>query len=65
MEYLTSAELAERWGVSSRRVVKLCNENRLEGAIKKGKIWLIPSGVTKPIDARYSSEKREDYDIVH
>ena len=48
MEYLTSIEIAEKWEISSRRVTKLCNEGRVEGAVLKGNTWLIPSSTPKP-----------------
>ncbi len=35
MEYLTSPEMSEKWGISSRRVSLLCAEGRIAGAIKK------------------------------
>ena len=34
MEYLTTAEAAERWGVTARRVQTLCKNGRIEGAQK-------------------------------
>ncbi len=52
MEYLTTAEVAEKWGITRRRVTILCDEGRIKGAIQKGKIWLIPNEVEKPIDGR-------------
>ena len=52
MEYLTAAEVAKKWNISSRRVTLLCNEGRVDGAIKKGFMWLIPESSTKPIDPR-------------
>ena len=52
MEYLTTVELSEKWGISSRRISVLCAEGRIEGVIKKGKTWLIPSDSSKPDDAR-------------
>ena len=57
MEYLTSPEMAEKWGISSRRVSLLCAQDRIEGAIKKGKTWLIPYDTQKPADARYRDNK--------
>lgn len=48
MEYLTAAEIAEKWGISSRRVRILCNEGRIVGAIQKANIWLIPQNAKKP-----------------
>ena len=52
MDFLTSAECAEKWNVSARRVALLCSQGRIPGVIKKGKTWLIPSDAEKPTDPR-------------
>ena len=52
MEYLTSAECAEKWNVSQRWVAIYCKEGRIEGAVQKGRMWFIPAGTEKPIDPR-------------
>ncbi len=52
MEYLTTSEMAEKWNISRRRVTTLCNSGRIEGAMLKGKTWLIPCNVEKPSDKR-------------
>lgn len=57
MEFLTTKEISEQWKISARRVATLCEEGRLEGAVKKGKTWLIPSNVSKPEDGRYKRMK--------
>lgn len=57
MEYLTTVELSEKWGISSRRIGVLCAEGRIDGVIKKGKTWLIPSDALKPDDARVKTGK--------
>lgn len=57
MEYLTATELSKVWNISSRRIGVLCTEGRVEGAIKKGKMWLIPDAAQKPADARYKKNK--------
>ena len=57
MEYLTTAELAEKWHISQRRVAIYCKEGRFEGAVIKGKTWLIPSDVEKPKDPRRLKKK--------
>ena len=59
MEYLTSPEMSEKWGISSRRISLLCANGRIKGAIKKGKTWLIPSNTIKPEDARYKENKKK------
>lgn len=43
MEYLTTIEMSEKWNITSRRIGVLCAKGRVEGAIKKGKTWLIPA----------------------
>lgn len=52
MEYVTTAELAEIWKISQRRVAIYCKEGRFEGAVLKGRTWLIPEDVKKPQDPR-------------
>jgi len=52
MEYLTTIEMSKIWNISSRRVAALCEQGRIEGAIKKGKTWLIPDSSKKPKDMR-------------
>lgn len=52
MNFLTTAEQAKVWNISQRRVAILCKEGRVEGAMLKGKTWLISEGVEKPIDPR-------------
>ena len=53
MEYLTTVEMSKKWNISSRRIGVLCSQNRIDGAIKKGKTWLIPADSEKPTDARF------------
>ena len=52
MEYLTTTEMSKLWNLSSRRIGVLCTEGRIDGAIKKGKMWLLPADATRPADAR-------------
>ena len=52
MNFLTTTEMSKVWGISSRRISLLCAQGRVEGAIKKGKTWLIPEGTKKPEDPR-------------
>ena len=55
MEYLTTLEMSEKWGISARRIALLCEQERIEGVIKKGKTWLIPKDAEKPEDKRKST----------
>lgn len=54
---MTIKEAAELWGISERRVAVLCNEGRVAGAEKHGRIWVIPSNSKKPSDNRTSAKK--------
>ena len=47
-EYIGVKELAEKWGITTRRINQLCAENYFPGAYKKGKLWMVPSDVEKP-----------------
>ena len=52
MEYLTVKEAGEKWGISARMVTYHCVAGRIEGAIKKGNLWLVPVNSEKPKDLR-------------
>ena len=52
MDYISTQEAAKKWGISERRVQKLCEENRIPGVIKFSRMWLIPKDAKKPVDGR-------------
>lgn len=52
MNYVTTIELSEKWGISARRIALLCEQGRIVGVVKKGKTWLIPEDAEKPADKR-------------
>jgi Fic family protein len=52
MEYLNTKQAANLWGISERRVRKLCSEGQIEGAKRVGRAWLIPDDTQKPADQR-------------
>ena len=57
MKYLSIAQTAERWGISTRRIQILCGEGRVPGAIRIGTVWGIPEDAEKPADARIKNGK--------
>ena len=57
-EMISVQTAAQKWNISVRRVQILCSEGRIEGAVKKSGIWLIPSTATKPIRQTKSSNKQ-------
>ncbi len=53
--YIGTKEVAERWGISERRVRVLCHTGKIDGATLEGKTWKIPYDAKKPNDGRESS----------
>ena len=51
-EHMTIKQAAQKWGIGERRINTLCQEGRIEGAVKFGKSWAIPADAKKPIDQR-------------
>jgi len=52
MNYLKTSEISKLWGIKERRIRDLLKDGRIDGAIKKGNVWLIPENTNKPIDLR-------------
>lgn len=52
MDYISVREASTKWGISQRRVQKLCEANRIEGRLRMGHMWLIPKDAPKPTDPR-------------
>ena len=52
MKYMTTKEAVIKWNISERRIRKLLQDGRIEGAIKVGNTWNIPVNASKPIDKR-------------
>jgi aspartyl/glutamyl-tRNA(Asn/Gln) amidotransferase C subunit len=64
MRFESINEVALKWNISTRRIRTLCIENRIEGAMKVGSQWVIPSDAKKPEDLRiktgnYRKESKE------
>ena len=51
--YMMVQEAAKKWGISERRVQKLCEENRILGVERISRIGLIPKSAKKPTDKRH------------
>lgn len=52
LNYISVRDAAIKWGISERRIQKLCEENRIDGVIRFGRSWAIPKDAGKPIDSR-------------
>ncbi len=53
----TVREVAEDWGISERRVRTLCDQGKIQGAVKEGRSWKIPEDAKKPSDGRFKSRE--------
>ena len=61
MQYVSVAEMAEKWNISERSVRNYCAHNRVEGAFITGKTWNIPENAEKP---ERTNKKREKQRIL-
>lgn len=58
MDYIKVSEAAVKWGLSPRRVRILCAENKIDGVIRKGNLYMIPSNAQKPEDGRSAKSNK-------
>ena len=52
MNYLSVAQIAQKWNVSERSVRNYCAEGRVPGAFLTGKTWNVPEDAQKPVRRR-------------
>lgn len=60
-DYLTIKEVAQNWGISTRRVQKMCSDGLIPGVEKFGKSWAIPVDTEKPKDGRITTGEYVDW----
>lgn len=58
MKYIKVSQAAVKWDISPRRVRLLCSKNKIDGIIRKGNLYMIPSDATKPTDGRSLRSKK-------
>ena len=61
MEYLSVHDMSEKWNIKERKLTAFCRDNRIAGAKKIGKEWMIPSDAIKPLDKR--TKEFENYKL--
>ena len=59
-EYISAPEAAKKWGISERRVQKLCEDGRILGVAKFSRMWLIPKDALKPKGGRIKGREKGD-----
>ena len=47
MQYLSTREMAEKWGVSMTLIKRLCNQGRITGAVCNDGVWRIPEDAVR------------------
>lgn len=47
MRYISANEAAIKWNISVRRVQQMCQSGEIEGAVKKGRSWLVPEEASR------------------
>ena len=52
MEFMTTKEAVQKWNISERRIRRLLQDGRINGAVKIGNNWNIPINANKPVDKR-------------
>lgn len=57
MDYITPKEASQKWGITERRIQKLCEEGRIDGIVRFSKVWAIPKDAPKPADGRLKINK--------
>ena len=60
MNYISVKAASEKWGISERRVQKLCEDNRIPGIAKFSYMWLIPKDAEKPVDGRMKTRNKQE-----
>lgn len=48
MDCISVREASKKWGISERWVQKLCEDGRINGAVRFGNAWAIPKDAGKP-----------------
>lgn len=65
MEFLTTKQAAELWGISPRRVALLCAQGRIPGAVKAGKTAIATRMRKSPLIRGSRKGKKEVADPMH
>ena len=60
-EHMPINVIAEKWGISPRRVRVLCANGRIEGGAKLGREWAIPVDAERPTDERVTTGEYKNW----
>ena len=48
IQYISADEMAKKWDVTEKRMIKYCKQGRVPNAIQRKDSWLIPANAKKP-----------------
>jgi hypothetical protein len=57
MDWMTTKEASEKWGLTMRRIQILCERKQIDNVVRMGNMWLIPKAAEKPLDGRTKEAK--------
>ena len=60
LDYISVRDASNKWGISERRIQKLCEESRIDGVVRFGRSWAIPKDAEKPVDGRLKSTETKE-----
>ena len=62
-DYMSVNEASKKWGISVRRIQKLCAENRIDGAVRFSRVWAIPVPKNPLIDLSHKRENKTEHEM--
>lgn len=62
MQYMTTKEAAEKWGITQRQVQNHCKMNRIPGVLTHGTTYMIPENAERPVYGFFSGQPSEKED---
>lgn len=60
LDYISVRDAATKWGISERRIQKLCEQGRVDGVVRFGRSWAIPANAEKPADRRLKKNRKNN-----
>ena len=61
---MSTKDAEKLWGISQRRIIALCQQGKIKGAVKNGRAWEIPFDAEKPMDGRFKTGEYAKSNVV-
>jgi len=59
LNFMSARQAAEKWNITDRQVQSLCSQDKIKGATRLGREWLIPKDAPRPLDGRTKAAKEQ------